>query len=336
MLSCSWICDSIEFEKYELVCSINLFSDDAISELFIKLSFISELELVTISDLIFVEIICLESKPISFSEFSFTLDELSELENISLLFIIDSDINSEFSLEEDSYVFSNSLSVDDIDGLFIIFSDVSDIISVLYSFAYDLSILNIVLSGFCDSSKSDLILVDSFSEDIISELSNILLFISELELVISVLIFGEIISLEFEPTSLSEYSIDPITFVLDELSELGNISLLFIIDSDINSVLSEEDSYVFSNSLSVDDIDGLFIIVSVKSDIISVLCSVLYDLSLSNIVLSGLFDSSKLILVSVNLFSVDVSSELVLVNISELIFVDSISDDNSFEFEPVI
>ena len=181
-----------------------------------------------------------------------------------------------------------------------------------------------------------MILVDSFSEDIISELSNILLFISELELVISVLIFGEIISLEFEPISLSEYSIDPITFVLDELSELGNISLLFIIDSDINSVLSEEDSYVFSNSLSVDDIDGLFIIVSVKSDIISVLCSVLYDLSLSNIVLSGLFDSSKLILVSVNLFSVDVSSELVLVNISELIFVDSISDDNSFEFEPVI
>ena len=181
-----------------------------------------------------------------------------------------------------------------------------------------------------------MILVDSFSEDIISELSNILLFISELELVISVLIFGEIISLEFEPTSLSEYSIDPITFVLDELSELGNISLLFIIDSDINSVLSEEDSYVFSNSLSVDDIDGLFIIVSVKSDIISVLCSVLYDLSLSNIVLSGLFDSSKLILVSVNLFSVDASSELVLVNISELIFVDSISDDNSFEFEPVI
>ena len=182
-----------------------------------------------------------------------------------------------------------------------------------------------------------MILVDSFSEDIISELSNILLFISELELVISVLIFGEIISLEFEPISLSEYSIDPITFVLDELSELENISLLFIIDSDINSEFSlEEDSYVFSNSLSVDDIDGLFIIVSVKSDIISVLCSVLYDLSLSNIVLSGLFDSSKLILVSVNLFSVDVSSELVLVNISELIFVDSISDDNSFEFEPVI
>ena len=172
-----------------------------------------------------MEIICLEFEPISFSEYSFELilpisEDISELENISLLFIIDSDINSEFSLEEDSYVFSNSLSVDDIDGLFIIFSDVSDIISVLYSFAYDLSVLNIVLSGFCDSSKSDLILVDSFSEDIISELSNILLFISELEFVTSIL----------EPISLFSLSL----LTSNKFScELDDISLLFIIDSEL-------------------------------------------------------------------------------------------------------
>ena len=70
------------------------------------------------------------------------------------------------------------------------------------------------------------------------------------------------------------------------------ISLLFVFDSDINSEL-------FSNVL-------IFV----------------YDLSLVNIELSDWFDSSKLVFVSVNLFSVDI--------ISELIFVDSIDDDISF------
>ena len=49
-----------------------------------------------------------------------------------------------------------------------------------------------------------------------------------------------------------------------------------------------------------------------------------------NIVLSDLCASSELVLVSVNLFSVDASSELIVVILSELIFVDSISDDISF------
>ena len=51
----------------------------------------------------------------------------------------------------------------------------------------------------------------------------------------------------------------------------------------------------------------------------------MYDLYVSNIILSDLSSSSELELVSLNLFSLD--------KISELIFVDSISVCNLFEEE---
>ena len=112
--------------------------------------------------------------------------------------------------------------------------------------------------------------------------------------VISELIFEDFVSLLSEDIMFElelNISLSPIisdeTFCKPEV-----ISLLFVLDSDINSEL-------FSNVL-------IFV----------------YDLSLVNIELSDWFDSSKLVFVSVNLFSVDI--------ISELIFVDSIDDDISF------
>ena len=124
-------------------------------------------------------------------------------EVISLLFVLDSDINSE--------LFSNVLI-----------------------FVYDLSLVNIELSDWFDSSKLVFVSVNLFSVDIISEL----IFVDSIDDDIS-----------FFPD---------LVIISDEISELENTSLLFIIDSDINSevwILSEEDSYVISNSLSVDDID---------------------------------------------------------------------------------
>ena len=122
-------------------------------------------------------------------------------EVISLLFVLDSDINSE--------LFSNVLI-----------------------FVYDLSLVNIELSDWFDSSKLVFVSVNLFSVDIISEL----IFVDSIDDDIS-----------FFPD---------LVIISDEISELENTSLLFIIDSDINSEFSlEEDSYVISNSLSVDDID---------------------------------------------------------------------------------
>ena len=101
-------------------------------------------------------------------------------------------------------------------------------------FVYDLSLVNIELSDWFDSSKLVFVSVNLFSVDIISEL----IFVDSIDDDIS-----------FFPD---------LVIISDEISELENTSLLFIIDSDINSevwILSEEDSYVISNSLSVDDID---------------------------------------------------------------------------------
>ena len=112
------------------------------------------------------------------------------------------------------------------------------------------------------------VISELISEDFVSLLSEDIMFELELNISLSPIISDE-------------------TFCKPEV-----ISLLFVLDSDINSEL-------FSNVL-------IFV----------------YDLSLVNIELSDWFDSSKLVFVSVNLFSVDI--------ISELIFVDSIDDDISF------
>ena len=163
-----------------------------------------------ISELIFEDFVSLLSEDIMFElELNISLSPIISDETfckpevISLLFVLDSDINSE--------LFSNVLI-----------------------FVYDLSLVNIELSDWFDSSKLVFVSVNLFSVDIISEL----IFVDSIDDDIS-----------FFPD---------LVIISDEISELENTSLLFIIDSDINSevwILSEEDSYVISNSLSVDDID---------------------------------------------------------------------------------
>ena len=184
----------------------------------------------------------------------------------------------------------------------LLFSDVSDIIlelcSNVFILVYDISLLNIELSDWYNSSE--------------------LVLLSEL-------IFVDLIN-SFDVAPISE----EISFEDSDINELS-----FWI-TDVSNVFSDDDFAKYSVDIS----DVLFIIYLEVSDIILELCSIKYSvdwildcLSVSNIVLLFSCGSPILVFVSLDSFSVDINSELVLVIISELIFVDSIFEVISFELE---
>ena len=140
-----------------------------------------------ISELIFEDFVSLLSEDIMVElELNISLSPIISDETfckpevISLLFVLDSDINSE-------------------------------LLSNVLIFVYDLSLVNIELSDWFDSSKLVFVSVNLCSVDIISEL----IFVDSIDDDIS-----------FPPD---------LVIISDEISELENTSLLFILDSDINS-----------------------------------------------------------------------------------------------------
>ena len=200
--------------------------------------------------------------------------------------------------------------------------------------------------------------VNLFCVELISELSNILLFISDLEFEA----FSELILVD----SISEdiiFEVEPDTSLLfskvsDIILELCSIVFISVYDASISNIVfsnwcnSSElvvviilelifvDLISDDNSFEIESDISLFSFVLIiseeiwDSDIISELS---YDLVVSNIVLSGLNDSIESVLVPFNLPSIELISELSNIEslaISELIFVDSFSENIIFEVEP--